>query len=137
MFIMPSMDHTHFTSFLGKSWSNLGSLCSRKYVPEANRTPISDGNFGNCCLDRRVCFDSKFKESYVLESENLPNGPYTWITFPLFRFLVSFLPETTNHKLPDTIAEGELLGKGDTFYTSICRSKNKRRKEKYEVNGVV
>ena len=63
MFIMPSMDHTHFTLFLGKSWSNLGSLCSRKYVPEANRTPISDGNFGNCCLDRRVCFDSKFKES--------------------------------------------------------------------------
>ena len=128
-------EHAYLNLFLGKSWSNLGAICSRKYVPEANRTPISDGNFGNCCLDRRVCFNSKFKESYVLESEksiiHLNN------TVPLFRFLVSFLPETTNHKLPDTIAEGELLGKGDTFYTSICRSKNIRRKEKYEVNGVV
>ena len=71
-------------------------------------------------------------------------SPSEWIihlnknfsSFP-YRFLVSFLPETTNHKLPDTIAEGEQLGKGDTFYTSICRSKNIRRKEKYEVNGVV
>ena len=54
-----------------------------------------------------------------------------------YRFLVSFLPETTNHKLPDTIAEGELLGKGDTFYTSLCRNKNIRRRGKYEVNGTV
>ena len=61
-----------------------------------------------------------------------------YYTLPFtYRFLVSFLPETTNHKLPDTIAEGELLGKGDTFYTSICRNKNIRRREKYEVNGTV
>ena len=49
--------------------------------------------------------------------------------------LVSFLPETTNHKLPDTIAEGELLGKGDTFYNSICKSKILRRGKKYVVDG--
>ena len=66
------------------------------------------------------------------------NHTIEFYTLPFtYRFLVSFLPETTNHKLPDTIAEGELLGKGDTFYTSICRSKNIRRKEKYEVNGTV
>ena len=128
-------EHAYLNLFLGKSWSNLGAICSRKYVPEANRAPISDGNFRNCCLDRRVCFDKKTNKSYSF---------YAWIislneNFSSFlcRFLVSFLPETTNHKLPDTIAEGELLGKGDTFYTSICRSKNIRRKEKYEVNGVV
>ena len=53
----------------------------------------------------------------------------------LFRFLVTFLPETANHKLPDTIVEGELLGKGDTFYSSICKSKISRRGKKYNVNG--
>ena len=34
-------------------------------------------------------------------------------------FLVSFLPETTDHKLPDTIEEGEEMGKGDTLWK--CR----------------
>ena len=36
-------------------------------------------------------------------------------------FLVSFLPETTDHKLPDTIEEGEEMGKGDTLW-KCCRS---------------
>ncbi len=36
-----------------------------------------------------------------------------------FSFLVTFLPETAHHKLPDTIVEGEEMGKGDTLYTSI------------------
>ena len=40
-------------------------------------------------------------------------------------FLVSFLPETTHHKLPDTIEEGEELGKGDTLWT--CRSRRNRQ----------
>lgn len=54
--------------------------------------------------------------------------------FTSFSFLVSFLPETTSHKLPDTIAEGELLGKGDTFYSSICKSKRLKRGKTYDVN---
>ena len=36
-----------------------------------------------------------------------------------FSFLVTFLPETANHKLPDTIQEGELMGIGDNFYVYI------------------
>lgn len=38
-----------------------------------------------------------------------------------FSFLVTFLPETKNHKLPDTIKESEDLGKGDTLYASCCK----------------
>ena len=34
-------------------------------------------------------------------------------------FLVTFLPETANHRLPDTIQEGELMGKGDNFYVYL------------------
>ena len=34
-------------------------------------------------------------------------------------FLVTFLPETAHHKLPDTIQEGEEMGKGDNIYTAI------------------
>ena len=74
MFLTPGGSCIIIYIFLGKSWSNLGAICSRKYVPEANRAPISDGNFRSCCLDRRVCFDRKFKESYVIE--NHP-GSYT------------------------------------------------------------
>ena len=34
---------------------------------------------------------------------------------------MTFLPETAHHKLPDTIAEGEEMGKGDTFYTAAAK----------------
>ena len=33
---------------------------------------------------------------------------------------MTFLPETSNQKLPDTIEEGEEMGKGDTFYTYLA-----------------
>uniref|UniRef100_A0A0K2UKU6 Major facilitator superfamily (MFS) profile domain-containing protein n=1 Tax=Lepeophtheirus salmonis TaxID=72036 RepID=A0A0K2UKU6_LEPSM len=40
-------------------------------------------------------------------------------------FMVSFLPETKNHKVPDTLAECEQITQGDNFYTSLCsRRKN-------------
>ena len=48
--------------------------------------------------------------------------------------LVTFLPETSNHKLPDTIEEGEELGKGDTLYSwvaGMCGGK----KGNYSVKG--
>lgn len=32
-------------------------------------------------------------------------------------FLVTFLPETRDHKLPDSILDGEILGDGDTLYS--------------------
>ena len=50
--------------------------------------------------------------------------------------LVTFLPETSDHKLPDTIEEGEELGKGDTLYTwlaGMCGGGAKRAK--YSVKG--
>ncbi len=33
---------------------------------------------------------------------------------------MTFLPETSHHKLPDTIEEGEEMGKGDTFYSFVA-----------------
>ena len=53
----------------------------------------------------------------------------------LASFLSCFVPETLGHKLPDTIVEGELLGKGDTFYSSIYKNKISGRGKKYTVNG--
>merc|ERR1719184_630868 len=38
----------------------------------------------------------------------------------LAALLVTFMPETSNTPLPDTIKEGEQLGKGDTFWSSLC-----------------
>ncbi len=43
-----------------------------------------------------------------------------------FSFLVTFLPETAHHKLPDTVAEGEEMGKGDTLYSAIARRCGKK-----------
>ena len=40
---------------------------------------------------------------------------------------MTFLPETANHKLPDTIAEGELMGQGDTLYSSVMNSCSRKR----------
>ena len=44
---------------------------------------------------------------------------------------MTFLPETSDHKLPDTIEEGEELGKGDTLY----KCGRGRRTDKYNVKG--
>jgi len=38
---------------------------------------------------------------------------------------VTFLPETANHPLPDTIAEGEAAGRGDTFYSHLIGRRKK------------
>ena len=46
------------------------------------------------------------------------------------RFLVSFLPETADHKLPDTIAEGEAMGQGDTLWKCF-----KKRSKANSVQG--
>ena len=48
--------------------------------------------------------------------------------------LVTFLPETSDHKLPDTIEEGEELGKGDTLYSWVA-GKCGAKKAKYAVKG--
>ena len=47
------------------------------------------------------------------------------------RFLVSFLPETADHKLPDTIAEGEAMGQGDTLWKCF-----KKRSTNTKTNSV-
>ena len=50
---------------------------------------------------------------------------------------MTFLPETSDHKLPDTIEEGEELGKGDTLYSwlaGMCGGKGRER-NKYTVKG--
>ena len=39
----------------------------------------------------------------------------------MYSFLVTFLPETAHHKLPDTIMDGEEAGKGENFYTDCKR----------------
>ena len=52
---------------------------------------------------------------------------------------MTFLPETAHHKLPDTIAEGEEMGKGDTIYTAIakfCR-RNKSSKRNQDDDNTV
>ena len=41
---------------------------------------------------------------------------------------MSFLPETAEHKLPDTLAEGEAMGKGDTLW-SACRNRKQKKVE--------
>merc|ERR1712059_82412 len=40
--------------------------------------------------------------------------------------LVTFMPETSNTPLPDTVEDGEMLGVGDNFWSS-CRQKKKTR----------
>lgn len=50
-------------------------------------------------------------------------------------FLVTFLPETAHHKLPDTIAEGEDLGKGDTLWSSMGKSCcGVKKSQQYNIN---
>ena len=40
--------------------------------------------------------------------------------------LVTFMPETSSTPLPDTIKEGEELGKGDTFWNSLRKDKKNK-----------
>ena len=54
-----------------------------------------------------------------------------WETAP--SILVTFLPETSDHKLPDTIEEGEELGKGDTLYSWLGGMCRRGRGNKYTV----
>jgi len=49
----------------------------------------------------------------------------------LAALLVTFMPETSNTPLPDTIKEGEQLGKGDTFWRSLC-ARRRRKKDTTE-----
>ena len=60
--------------------------------------------------------------------------------------LVTFLPETSEHKLPDTIEEGEELGKGDTLYSWVAgmcggggrgAKRNKVKGKESDANGSV
>ena len=39
-------------------------------------------------------------------------------------FLVTFLPETSHSRLPDTIQEGEMQGQGDSLYKSCQRRRS-------------
>ena len=48
---------------------------------------------------------------------------------------MTFLPETSDHKLPDTIEEGEELGKGDTLYSWLGGMCGRGRRDKYTVKG--
>ena len=59
------------------------------------------------------------------------------IQFQIFTqsILVTFLPETSDHKLPDTIEEGEELGKGDTLYSWLASLCGRGRGNKYTVRG--
>jgi len=45
----------------------------------------------------------------------------------LAALLVTFMPETSNSRLPDTILDGESIGQGDSFWTS-CSTKRKSLK---------
>jgi len=43
-------------------------------------------------------------------------------------FFVTFLPETADHHLPDTLAEGEAAGIGDTLYAQMAAKRRKGKK---------
>ena len=49
---------------------------------------------------------------------------------------MTFLPETASSKLPDTIEDGERLGKGDTLYSAIYKLIKYRKASKNQPNGV-
>ena len=57
--------------------------------------------------------------------------------FNFFSILVAFLPETAQHKLPDTIAEGEMMGQGDTLYSAITKFIKDKKGAKKHQNDVV
>ena len=49
---------------------------------------------------------------------------------------MTFLPETASSKLPDTIEDGERLGKGDTLYSAIYKLIKDRKTSNNQPNGV-
>ena len=57
--------------------------------------------------------------------------------FNFFSILVTFLPETARHKLPDTIAEGEMMGQGDTLYSAITKFIKDKKGAKKHQNAVL
>jgi len=118
-------------NILGRA-SSIGTLAlCYVYSAEVFPTVVRNVGIGSSSVWARV---GPILVPYVAENAYLkeiePRFPMVilGIVALLGGFLVSFLPETTSHKLPDTIAEGELLGKGDTFYTAMCK------KKKHDVN---
>merc|ERR1712212_1348928 len=47
----------------------------------------------------------------------------------LAALLVTFMPETSNSRLPDTILDGESIGQGDSFWTSCSTKKSLKTTE--------
>ena len=54
----------------------------------------------------------------------------------VFSILVTFLPETGRSKLPNTIEDGEMMGKGDTLYSAIAKFIKDKRTAKNKTNEV-
>ena len=49
---------------------------------------------------------------------------------------MTFLPETGRSKLPNTIEDGEMMGKGDTLYSAIAKFIKDKRTAKNKTNEV-
>lgn len=126
-------------NILGRACANGTLAICYVYSAEIYPTVVRNAGIGSSSLWARLApMLAPYIKDLNFYEERLPI-----VVFGVFAmiasFLVTFLPETAHHKLPDTIEEGENLGKGENFYSSMCGNSNKKsiRENDSTSNGAI
>lgn len=105
----------------------VGTLClCYIYSAEIFPTIVRNAGVGTSSVWARVGpMVAPFVADLAVYDKRLPLVVFGLVAL-VAALLASFLPETANSHMPDTIQEAELLGSGDNLWKSLCGKKKKK-----------